>query len=255
LSRAPGDARAVFGERVLGTGKRAVLFDAGGTLIEADPPVGEVYANAARRHGIEVSPADAAESFSLVWRRLRDGASDNLVYGTTDRQARQWWRRVVVESFRPFGEPDDPGALFEDLYLHFARPDAWRVYPEVNPALDELRACGLGLGIVSNWDTRLRKVLEDLGLARKVDAVMISSEIGCEKPDPRIFAAALKALGARPDEAVHVGDMPAEDVVGALEAGLGAILVDRTNGAADADIPEDVPRVTGIDEVVRILGR
>jgi putative hydrolase of the HAD superfamily len=244
----------VFGEKVLRTGIRAVLFDAGGTLIEADPPVGEVYAGTARRHGIEVSPVEAAESFSRVWRRLHDGASSHLVYGTSDLESRKWWRRVVDESFRPFGEPDDPAALFEELYLYFAMPEAWRVYPEVESALDELRADGLALAIVSNWDRRLRKVLEDLGLARKVDAVIISSEIGAEKPHLRIFAAGLEALGARPGEAVHVGDMPAEDVAGAMEAGLGAILVDRANGAA-ADVPEGVPRVGGIDEVVRILRR
>jgi putative hydrolase of the HAD superfamily len=193
---------------------RAVFFDVGGTLIEPAPSVGEIYAQVARRHGIAAEPARLEAAFRQSWAALAGGAV------TVSRK--QWWREVV---FRTLGCENE--ACFEELYEFFARPEAWRVYPDVEPTLRAAKARGLHVGIISNWDERLRPLLNAIGLARQLDSMTISCEVAAEKPSPKIFHAALRTAGVAPHEALHVGDAYEEDVRGAHAAGLKALLLDR----------------------------
>jgi len=92
-------------------------------------------------------------------------------------------------------------------------------------ALTELRAAGVRLAVASNWDCSLPEVLDAVGVGELIDAVVPSASVGAAKPDPRLFAAALAAVNARPARAVHVGDSLEHDVAGARAAGLRAVLV------------------------------
>jgi putative hydrolase of the HAD superfamily len=111
-------------------------------------------------------------------------------------------------------------------------------YPDAAPALARLAELGLRRICVSNWDYALPQVLERCGLAGGFDAVVTSAGAGARKPDPRIFAAALEAAGCAPEEALHVGDTPAEDLGGARAAGVRALLLDRDGGGDIASLAE-----------------
>ena len=111
-------------------------------------------------------------------------------------------------------------------------------YSDAAPALERLAELGLRRICVSNWDYALPEVLERCGLARGFDAVVTSAGTGARKPDPRIFAAALAAAGCAPEEALHVGDTPAEDRDGARAAGIPALLLDRAGGGDIASLAE-----------------
>lgn len=100
---------------------------------------------------------------------------------------------------------DNP-QLFEELYGYYAHADAWCTPPDARAALERLRKANIKLAVVSNFDTRLRPILRDLQLDSLFDAVVISAELGVEKPNPLIFEHACEQLGVRPCEAVHVGD-------------------------------------------------
>jgi putative hydrolase of the HAD superfamily len=113
-------------------------------------------------------------------------------------------------------------------------------YPDARPALEELRHRGLRLVCVSNWDVSLGEVLDRCGLGELLDGAVSSAEAGARKPDPRIFVPALALAGCGPDEAVHVGDTPEEDVEGAAAAGIRALLLDR-GGGGDVTSLEEVP--------------
>ncbi len=127
----------------------------------------------------------------------------------------------------PMPSPETFDALFADLYEHFAQPHAWALYPDVLPALDQLRAHA-PLHILSNFDRRLHRVLSGHHILEKFDSVILSSEVGASKPHPRIFRAALTAAGSPPPATcLHVGDDPRLDHQGALTAGLQAVLVNR----------------------------
>src|SRR4029079_18616061 len=98
----------------------------------------------------------------------------------------------------------DPGALLPALVasLHF------RVYADVPAWLAVLRAAGLKLAVVSNWDVSLGEVLERVGIAELLDCVVTSAAVGAAKPDPAPFERALECLGLAPEEVVHLGDSP-----------------------------------------------
>ena len=206
---------------------RAVTFDAAGTLFALAEPVGVTYAEFAAAHRLPLDPTGLEA-------RLRAALADAppLAFGTRDETARallerRWWRRLVRRVFGDAARHPAFEACFRRLYAHYAEPRAWRVFPEVLPALGALRARHLRLAVVSNFDSRLPVLLAALGLEGPFDAVLFSSAIGSAKPAPGIFRAAVTALGVLPGATLHAGDDPSADVAGALAAGLGAALVDR----------------------------
>lgn len=137
-----------------------------------------------------------------------------------------YWRRFVegVTSRVPGVRAIDALGPLREAFLD---PDAWEVPSDVRPALEALRAAGVRLAVVSNWDSRLPRLLASLGLAPYFDAIVVSCLEGVEKPDPELFRRALVRLRARPEEALHLGDVAELDGDGARAAGIAAILVDR----------------------------
>jgi putative hydrolase of the HAD superfamily len=231
----------------------AVFFDAGQTLIYPAPSVGEMYARALRRVGIEADPERMEPRFVEAWRRTREQSLGSLEYGRTEADAKEFWRSVVRESFEPFGRPDDFEETFLYLWDHFAQAGAWRVYGDVLPAFEELRRRGKGLGLISNWDVRLAGLLEQLGLRAHLDWIVISCAVGVEKPDPAIFQRAVAECELPPDRIVHVGDSLEEDAMGARRAGLHSVWLKRENTASGA-APADVVTVSSLTEVPDLLG-
>lgn len=100
-------------------------------------------------------------------------------------------------------------------------------YPDVEPALDQLKSEGYKLGLITNVTDDPNPDLERMGLKEKFDVIAASCVVGYDKPDPRIFQSAMDALGVGPHEVAHVGDLIPADIHGAKAAGIKAILIDR----------------------------
>jgi putative hydrolase of the HAD superfamily len=222
---------------------RAVTFDAAGTLIAPREPVGVTYARVARAHGVAAEPAAIEARFRRTFR-----AAPPLAFAETRGPAlrgreRDWWRAVVRATL---DSPDDArlDACFEALYAHYAGAAAWTVFPDVEPALQDLRGRGLRVGVVSNFDGRLPALLDGLGLAASLDVTVWSSAAGTAKPAAEIFDAAARGLGVIRADILHVGDDPTVDVDGARAAGLSAVLLDRGR-----------PRREAIASLHRLAGR
>lgn len=231
-------------------GLAAVTLDAAGTLLVLAAPAGVTYARVAARHGVRV---DARE----VERRLRDAlaTAPPLAFPGVgaDRLAaceRGWWLAIVRAALGPRAPAGALEPIFGELYAHYARAEAWRVAPDAPPALSALRERGLGLAVVSNFDSRLVSLVHDLGLAPLVDHVLHSSAVGAAKPDAALFQAATAALAVTPDATLHVGDAVAEDVEGARRAGLGAVLLDRAG--RHPPLPPDVVRIASLAELPEV---
>lgn len=122
---------------------------------------------------------------------------------------------------------------------------AFEPYPDAAPALAAIRAAGLRIVCVSNWDYDLGTVLQRVGLAPAFDAVVTSAAVGARKPDPAIFAAALAAAGCAAADAFHVGDSD-EDVEGARAAGIDVLRIDREGGADVSSLAEIMQRAETI---------
>jgi|ERR1051326_3196217 putative hydrolase of the HAD superfamily len=212
---------------------KAIFFDAAGTLLHAHPSVGHVYAEVIGRHGPTVEPQAMEQAFRKTFAARRNPAQHSALstQHSLMNEDYEWWKQLVFEVMADLRiKVASPDALFHELYWRFAEVDAWRLFPDALPALIEARGEGLKIAIISNWDVRLRRLLEGMGVISLFDAVLISTEVGVEKPDPRIFQFACEQLGVQPGEALHVGDNLREDVEGARAAGVAAILIDRKGG-------------------------
>ncbi len=133
---------------------RAVTFDVGGTLIDPWPSVGHVYAEVAAENGLPgLVPAALTDRFAAAWR-----AEPDFDY------SRAAWMRLVDETFQGLIAPLPSQTFFEALYQRFEQPTAWRIFEDVRPVLAQLRKRGLRLGIISNWDDRLCRLLTNLDL-------------------------------------------------------------------------------------------
>ncbi len=196
---------------------QAITFDVGGTLIRPWPSVGQVYAEAAARHGAKnLSPALLKERFVEAWRDLEDF-----------NHTRAEWEALVDATFMGLTADPPSQTFFPELFEHFARPDAWRLFDDALPTLEALACRGVKLGVISNWDDRLRPLLRDLMLSQYFEAVVISCEVGFPKPSRVIFEDAAEKLGLAPGAILHVGDSLPQDVEGARSAGFESLLVQR----------------------------
>jgi putative hydrolase of the HAD superfamily len=205
----------------------AVLLDALGTLIELETPWPHLERELADRGVVvDLESARAAMLAEMAYYRAHhDEARD----WPSLKDLRRRCAGIVQERLRT----SLPLADVEDALLAAIR---FRAYPEVPAALARLRAGGARLAVVSNWDVSLHDVLERTELRALVDAVVISAELGVAKPDPAIFRAALRRLGAAAHQALHVGDSVEHDVAGARAAGLEAVLVARNGAQAPAGV-------------------
>jgi putative hydrolase of the HAD superfamily len=210
----------------------AVTLDAAGTLFGPREPVGVTYARAAARHGIVLDPVATGERFRAAMRAAPPLAFPGLAPDRRHAAEADWWRAVVRASFGAEATAHGFEACFAELFDHFARPGAWRLDDDALDTLRALRAAGLRLAVVSNFDGRLLPLLAGLGIAPLVDGVVPSAAHDAAKPDPRLFHAAARLLGARPADVLHVGDDLDLDVHGALAAGFRATLFDPTGDPA-----------------------
>ena len=210
----------------------ALLLDALGTLVELPPPAPALREELAARFGVEVTleQAERAIAAEIAYYRARfDDA--------TDIERLRALRRACAETLRDAlpasGALDSvqTDALVEALLgaLRF------RAYDDVRPAIVAARERGLRVVVASNWDVGLIEVLDRLDLAPLVDGIVTSAAVGARKPAAAVFQAALRIAGVAPAQALHVGDSLAEDVVGALGAGLQAALIARSGNTPNAD--------------------
>ena len=238
----------------MGADSRSVIFfDVGGTLVDVSPSVGAVYATACARRGVRVGSSDLQSAFDRAWVTLSEevprGADRYRLFAGGERE---WWERVSTHAFDLCGVPASGRPPADELRAVFARPEAWKIYPEARDALADLKRRGHRLGVLSNWDSRLPELLASLDLDAHFDAVIYSAAAGYEKPHPAIFTAALDALHVDPSRAVHIGDRLEEDYAGAKAAGLRALLVRR--GSANAAIRQEMTRRGEERDLVADLG-
>ncbi len=216
---------------------QAVTFDVGGTLIEPWPSVGHVYAEVAAWHGLRnLSPGVLNRQFAAAWRTLKEFNHTRLE-----------WAGLVQATFQGLAATPPGPALFSDLYVRFGEPGAWRVFDDVVPTLEALACRGIKLGVISNWDERLRPLLRRLKLHDYFEAIVVSHEIGFPKPSPVIFQHAAEKLALPPEAILHVGDSLEMDAQGARAASFGALELRRD---ADGLSPHQVKSLLDLETIL-----
>ena len=214
----------------------AVFFDAAGTLFYLTKTVGDHYALVGEEVGLNLDAKKLDDAFYSASAQM---PPREAIDGPRKNDDKDWWREladhVLREAAPDVGELDRDN-FFEVAYEHFAESGVWELYPDVVDVLKQLHR-RFQLAIVSNFDGRLRVILERLGISKYFGHVFVSSEIGADKPDPEIFRRALKFLNLQPRNVLHVGDDPERDWRAATEAGLGIFQLDRSKNSLRDLIP------------------
>jgi putative hydrolase of the HAD superfamily len=204
---------------------KTVTFDVGNTLITTWPSVGQVYADIAARHGHgHLTPSLLEERFRALWPGRLHLA-----------ETRAGWEQLVDDIFEGLVEIPPSRTFFAEIYDRFAQAEAWRIYDDVLPVLDQLAARGMRLAVISNWDERLRDLLRRLRLDVRFEAIVVSSEVGHAKPHRAIFDQAAMKLGLPASQILHIGDSAEMDLHGARAAGFKALQIRRSASAPGPD--------------------
>jgi putative hydrolase of the HAD superfamily len=232
----------------LSTRPSVVLLDVGDTMVRPDPSWRDVYATVFADHGIEATADQFEAAFREAWK-------DWEQEGPFEASEEASFERLMALDrlvFGRLGYPDLPESFFRDVDQAFRQRSAFHVFPDVIPALKAMRASGLRLAVVSNWGWAAPELLQTLELAQHFEVLSISARVGYQKPHPAIFEHALELLGVDASQAIHVGDDPKADVLGARRAGIEPVLVDR-HGRAHPPIGADTP-ADGVTVVADLAG-
>ena len=205
---------------------KAIFFDAAGTLFHLPRGVGYHYALVGEEIGLKLDSRQLDRGFNSAWNAMPPRES---IDGPREDDDKDWWRELVdlvLDETVPSLNELDRDNFFEIAYEHFAEAGVWELYPEVLEVLETLSP-RFPLAVVSNFDGRLRMILEQLSVSKFFKHVFLSSELGADKPDPEIFRRALSLIRLNPNDVLHVGDDPERDWNGATGAGLSIFQLDR----------------------------
>jgi len=187
------------------------------------------------------------------WARLTELHYDRFIAGEVD------FDRMRLERTRAFfaelGEPlSDAEVAVREARRVDAMRGAWRLFDDALPCLHLLRSAGLMLAAVTNAPSaHQRGKLATVGLVDAFDVLVIAEEVGMAKPDPAIFHLACTRLGVRPDQTVHIGDRLDLDALGAVDAGLYGVWLDRAATATAAPVPPGVHVINGLLELPDLI--
>lgn len=207
-----------------------IFLDVGDTFLKLKKPAGEIYRDVLEQHKIlssTVSIENAKLAFQKAWEIQNKKRPENFrdKFHHHPNGSRGWWQEVISSFFHELNIQGNVSEVYDAIFLEFDKPEVW----EIDPSLFEIiRLSGLknyGLGIISNWDDRLRNLLQSLGILSNFDLVFISSEFGYEKPSPFIFEEAEKKSGMKSENIIYAGDKYELDFLPAWKKGWDVYLI------------------------------
>jgi putative hydrolase of the HAD superfamily len=210
---------------------QVICLDAVGTLFGVRGSVGEQYAKVAADFDVSLDPELINRAFYQSFQSAPPMAFA-IPQSEIPVAEYAWWRSLAEQTFSLTGDFDkfrDFDDFFKHLYAYFATAAPWFIYDDTHLALDTWQQQGITLALLSNFDTRIYKVMDALGLNQYFSSITISTEIGVAKPDRLIFESALAKhqIAQSPDLAWHIGDSFREDYEGALAVGINAFWLNR----------------------------
>lgn len=236
---------------------RAVFLDVGWTLAYPQRSIWEIFAALAVRRGATTDARACEQLVRSLWSIGQQIAEEQFhggrQYSDSDAEFAMLFEQMSALLFSQLGIEGDRSELTREFLAAFWREANWQAFPEVAEVLPQLRARGVRLGVLSNAPTDLPSFLERLGISPHLDFAVVSAIEGVKKPDRRIFEIAIARAGVEPHEALHVGDMYLEDIVGGRAAGVKTLLMERGEHSLFPSYRESDGREPGNPHVIRNL--
>jgi putative hydrolase of the HAD superfamily len=229
---------------------KAVFFDAGETLIHRNPSLASITDRYLREEGITVGTDRLNVVFQEVAKEMKD------IVEKAELKDSEKWVVLMKKYFKKLGLKNDP--LMDKVRERLKRGTSFRLYNDVWPTLRQLRKRNIKAGVISNAPAELLEIFRRLDITRCFDWITVSELAGYEKPDKRIFEAALKNAKCRKDEVIYVGDNLLADIKGAINAGIQPVWVLRKTKHAqftfqDAPVPDGVPTLHSLGELPGLM--
>lgn len=219
-----------------------VTFDLYDTLVEAVPPRWDRFHAALLASGFDVTRDEIiradreAETFYTVEngrRPIRDRSEEEIA------AFRLGQARAYLEALDLPADDETVRAVQQRFLDETQNHGGWkyRAFKEVSDVMDYLERHDIKRAVISNADADVTKFCLQMGFAQQMDIIITSALVGWEKPDSRTFYAALEPLEIEPGRALHIGDQPLSDIVGARKIGMAAALIDRYGRFRDDEVP------------------
>ena len=213
---------------------RAVWFDAADTLITInDSP--RLFAAYLSAHSLIASEDRIRDALADAFRNMYYSRKPEKHAACTPETERQFWitfYRYVLEKLElsPMLDTQALDRICDGLYELYHSPEHYTVFDDVLPVMEKLRRSGYQLAVVSNFAPALPRILSDKGIAEYVNPIIVSTLVGFEKPDPRIFLYTLEQTGLKPEEVLYVGDHEINDIWAPGQVGIQAVRIKRYAG-------------------------
>lgn len=226
---------------------KGVIFDLGMTLIY--PPLVGRFMERLAEFDVRVDKEELKNAFRFADRFMMDNHP-----GLLNQEVKEFYPFYASLMLSYLHVSQVPVAEFSKNMMEKSPPRSeWKLYPDTIPCLTELRKRGFKIGVVSNWDLKCRELLEQLELTPYLDYVVVSSEIGIEKPAPGPFRKCLEGLGITAGEAIYVGDNFRDDIQGANNVGIKALYLQRKEENQLAT-GWDFRQISALNEVFAYIG-
>jgi REG-2-like HAD superfamily hydrolase len=222
--------------------KEAFFFSAAGTLIRYNHSMEGVLVEVLKEKGVEITLYVAKVAFVIA-----DDAVPSKGYTVRSKAERNsYWRNYSSAIVKNCKVEDADGKIAEAVSERLRSSKIWTAFYDSVQALESLKKLGCLVGVIANAESSLPSALDNAGLSQFIDTVTTSEEAGSEKPDPAIFLKAMDKSGLEPKRCVHVGDVPEIDILGARNAGIAPVWLDRNRLARRIG---EIPKVETLAEL------
>ncbi len=226
---------------------KAVVFDLGMTLIY--PPMSSSFLERLKEFGGSAERTEIRDALSFVDRHFM-----NNYPGYINRDVKEFYTSYASMVFAYLHITDIPVKEFSKAMMEKSPPRSeWRTFADALPCLEGLKNMNCPVGLLTNWDLGARDLLKKMNLYGYFKSIVVSSEINSEKPEPEGFLKTLSNLELSAEEVIYVGDNFYDDVRGANNVGIKALLVERWSKHA---YPEgNYERISGLHQVLKYCER
>jgi putative hydrolase of the HAD superfamily len=210
---------------------KMIYFDVGDTLLTI-PAARLILQQYLLERSLRRDPDEVERQFTSSFRLFYYDRPAERVEKVTPESDRAFWLRVYdhilrsLELHRELSDEDIQRCSHE-LYDIFTSPGSYELFGDVEECLETLASRGFRLGVVSNFAPTLRGILQQKGILGRFDPVIVSTEVGLEKPDPAIFRLALERCGLPAEDVLYVGDHDRNDIWAPAQVGIDAVKIIR----------------------------